>query len=58
MVEKLFNEELGLILEVSEADIKYVMKQYSAANVSCAVIGQSVSEGSQSMVSMHADWLF
>ncbi|XP_052797256.1 phosphoribosylformylglycinamidine synthase-like isoform X2 [Mya arenaria] len=52
VLERLFNEELGLILEISEADVQYVQDQYSAANVSCNLIGYSQGLGPEGMVSL------
>ncbi|WAQ99413.1 PUR4-like protein [Mya arenaria] len=49
VLERLFNEELGLILEISEADVQYVQDQYSAANVSCNLIGYSQGLGPEGM---------
>lgn len=50
VVEKLFNEELGLILEVAEADVSDIIQRYTAVNVPCSIIGQSLSQGLDSMV--------
>lgn len=47
----LFTEELGLVLEVQETDVDYVVEQYKERNVPCILIGQSVSKGPDSMVS-------
>lgn len=51
VIDVLFTEELGLVLEVQETDIDYVVEQYKERNVPCILIGQSVSQGPDSMVS-------
>lgn len=49
-IESLFHEELGLVLEVKEADVQYVTEAYSAENISCNLIGQSEGDGPDSVV--------
>ena len=50
ILETLFNEELGLVLEVREADVKYVVDAYTTADVPCNLIGYSVKASSDSVV--------
>jgi len=40
----LFNEELGLVMEVDEADVDTAVDAFVGADLSCAVIGRSVVE--------------
>ncbi|XP_053398667.1 phosphoribosylformylglycinamidine synthase-like isoform X2 [Mercenaria mercenaria] len=49
-IETLFHEELGLILEVDEADVQYVTEAYTADNISCNMIGHSVGGETNSMI--------
>ncbi|XP_052276735.1 phosphoribosylformylglycinamidine synthase-like isoform X2 [Dreissena polymorpha] len=49
---RLFHEELGLILEVKDADVPHVMERYAAVNVPCSHIGHSIKDGPDSVVSV------
>lgn len=41
VLETLFNEELGLVVEVDDANVEAVKAAYEAVNVSCVVIGHT-----------------
>ena len=47
----MFTEELGLILELQEEDLSYVIDAYTAENIPCHLIGYSLKTASDSMVS-------
>ena len=49
-LEALFNEEVGLVLEVREADVKCVVDAYTEADVPCNLIGYSLKASSDSVV--------
>ena len=51
ILEALFHEELGLILEVRETDVMYVIEEYILAGVPCQKIGHSVRSTGDAMVS-------
>ena len=50
-IEAMFSEELGLILEVKEADVNYVIDAYTEKIVPCNMIGHSMKNGSDPVVS-------
>ena len=43
-ISRLFSEELGLVLEVDEADVETAVEVFRAADVPCQVIGRTVIE--------------
>jgi phosphoribosylformylglycinamidine synthase len=43
-ISRLFSEELGLVLEVDEADVETAVEVFGAAEVPCQVIGRTVIE--------------
>jgi len=43
-ISRLFSEELGLVLEVDEADVETAVEVFGAAEVPCEVIGRTVIE--------------
>ncbi|XP_043942613.1 phosphoribosylformylglycinamidine synthase isoform X2 [Protopterus annectens] len=50
VLEVLFAEELGLVLEVPDSAVERVRKEYQNADVQCMQIGYTVGEGPESMV--------
>lgn len=50
VMEVLFSEELGLILEVSHSDLERVCQSYSDAGVVCHRIGRTCGFGPEAMV--------
>ena len=50
VMEALFNEELGWVLEVAAADVDAVTDIFKAADVLCHVIGQVKGFGKDSQV--------
>uniref|UniRef100_A0A7N6C4D9 Phosphoribosylformylglycinamidine synthase n=1 Tax=Anabas testudineus TaxID=64144 RepID=A0A7N6C4D9_ANATE len=55
VMELLFSEELGLVLEVSESHVKTVRQRYSDAGVECHHIGRTCGFGPEAMVSVRVD---
>uniref|UniRef100_A0A3Q1FVB7 Phosphoribosylformylglycinamidine synthase n=1 Tax=Acanthochromis polyacanthus TaxID=80966 RepID=A0A3Q1FVB7_9TELE len=55
VMELLFSEELGLVLEVSHSDLETVCQRYSDAGVQCRHIGRTCGFGPEAMVSVHVD---
>uniref|UniRef100_A0A3Q3MLE8 phosphoribosylformylglycinamidine synthase n=1 Tax=Mastacembelus armatus TaxID=205130 RepID=A0A3Q3MLE8_9TELE len=55
VMELLFSEELGLILEVSEAHVQTVCQRYGDAGVQCHRIGRTCGFGPEAMVNVHVD---
>lgn len=51
VMEALFSEELGLVLEVCEGDVGSVCQQYTHAGLTCYTIGTTCGFGPDSMVS-------
>lgn len=49
-IEALFNEELGLILEVSPANIYHCVEMYSEMDIRCYNIGYTSGEGMKSQI--------
>lgn len=49
-MELLFNEELGLVLEVSQVDVETVHQRYSDVGVQCHRIGRTCSFGPEAQV--------
>lgn len=49
-MELLFSEELGLVLEVAQNDVKMVCERFSEAGVQCLRIGKTSGFGPKSMV--------
>ena len=43
-ISRLFSEELGLVIEVDEADVETVLRVFRSAEVPCEVIGRTVIE--------------
>jgi phosphoribosylformylglycinamidine synthase len=43
-ISRLFSEELGLVMEVDEADVETAVEVFRTANVPCQVIGRTVIE--------------
>lgn len=50
VMELLFSEELGVVLEVSESDVKAVCQRYSDAGVQCHSIGRTCGFGPNAKV--------
>uniref|UniRef100_W5MXD2 Phosphoribosylformylglycinamidine synthase n=1 Tax=Lepisosteus oculatus TaxID=7918 RepID=W5MXD2_LEPOC len=50
VLDVLFSEELGLVLEVSESSVSLVCQSYSDAGLTCHRIGRTTGFGPQSMV--------
>ena len=44
VLEILFNEELGLVMEVDDANVETVRSAYAAAEVPCEVIGHTIAK--------------
>lgn len=57
VMELLFSEELGLVLEVSESHVKTVRQRYSDAGVECHHIGRTCGFGPEAMVSHRAHFI-
>ncbi|XP_056132560.1 phosphoribosylformylglycinamidine synthase [Lampris incognitus] len=57
VLELLFSEELGLVLEVSEADAETVCQRYTEAGLQCHRIGRTCGFGPQAMVRVCVDGL-
>ncbi|XP_053735576.1 phosphoribosylformylglycinamidine synthase isoform X1 [Synchiropus splendidus] len=55
VMDLLFSEELGLVLEVSQADEETVCQRYHEAGVSCLSIGTTNGFGHAAMVSVRVD---
>ncbi|XP_033820759.1 phosphoribosylformylglycinamidine synthase [Periophthalmus magnuspinnatus] len=55
MMELLFSEELGLVLEVSQNDIEIVCQRYTSAGVQCHQIGKTSGFGPNSKVHVCVD---
>lgn len=53
VMELLFSEELGLVLEVSQRDVETVCQRYSDAGVQCHRIGTTCGFGPESMVRVY-----
>lgn len=52
-MELLFNEELGLVLEVSQPDVETVCQRYSDAGLQCHRIGRTCGFGPEAMVRLY-----
>lgn len=50
VMELLFSEELGLVLEVSQLDVETVCQKYSDAGVQCCRVGRTCGFGPEAMV--------
>ncbi|CAN9500611.1 unnamed protein product [Ophioblennius macclurei] len=55
VIELLFSEELGLLLEVSESDLNSVHEAYSSAGVECLRIGKTCGFGPDAVVVVTVD---
>ncbi|XP_041046632.1 phosphoribosylformylglycinamidine synthase isoform X2 [Carcharodon carcharias] len=55
VIELLFSEELGLVLEVSEMVVDKVSARYRAADLQCWRIGSTTGQGPQSMVKVQVN---
>uniref|UniRef100_A0A672ZJ90 Phosphoribosylformylglycinamidine synthase n=1 Tax=Sphaeramia orbicularis TaxID=375764 RepID=A0A672ZJ90_9TELE len=55
VMELLFSEELGLVLEVSQSDMEMVHQRYSDAGVQCHYIGRTHGFGPEAMVRVCVD---
>uniref|UniRef100_A0A8C6WXJ2 Phosphoribosylformylglycinamidine synthase n=1 Tax=Neogobius melanostomus TaxID=47308 RepID=A0A8C6WXJ2_9GOBI len=55
LMELLFSEELGLVLEVSQNDMEAVCQRYTAAGVQCHRIGKTSGFGPDSTVRLCVD---
>nr|XP_032511020.1 phosphoribosylformylglycinamidine synthase isoform X1 [Danaus plexippus plexippus] len=51
-IEALFNEELGILLEVAQSDLSYVLKEYSLQGVKAKVVGKTGKYGMESQVTV------
>lgn len=52
VMELLFSEELGLVLEVSQVDVDTVCQRYSDVGVQCHRIGRTCDFGPKAQVRM------
>lgn len=50
-IEALFNEELGIVIEVSQSNVDYVLNEYKKQGVQPKVIGKTGKYGMESQVS-------
>ncbi|XP_068630835.1 phosphoribosylformylglycinamidine synthase [Battus philenor] len=50
VIDSLFNEELGIVLEVAQSDVVYVLDSYKQSGVGAKVVGTSGKYGMQSQV--------
>lgn len=50
VLELLFAEEIGWVLEVKSADLEHCLKLFKLSAIDCHYIGQSKSSGMQSSV--------
>lgn len=50
VMELLFSEELGLVLEVSQLDVETVCQRYRAAGVECHRVGRTCAFGPEALV--------
>lgn len=50
VMELLFSEELGLVLEVSQLDVETVRQRYSDAGVQCHRVGRTCGFGPEALV--------
>uniref|UniRef100_A0A4W6D2E1 Phosphoribosylformylglycinamidine synthase n=1 Tax=Lates calcarifer TaxID=8187 RepID=A0A4W6D2E1_LATCA len=55
VMELLFSEELGLVLEVSQSDAETVCQRFSDADVQCHRIGRTSGFGPEAVVSVRVD---
>uniref|UniRef100_A0A3P8PIL4 Phosphoribosylformylglycinamidine synthase n=1 Tax=Astatotilapia calliptera TaxID=8154 RepID=A0A3P8PIL4_ASTCA len=55
VMELLFSEELGLVLEVSQSDLETVCQRYSDAGVQCLHIGRTCGFGPEAMIRVRVD---
>ncbi|XP_063057361.1 phosphoribosylformylglycinamidine synthase [Engraulis encrasicolus] len=55
VLEVLFAEELGLVLEVAERDVERVRQSYTEAGLLCPIIGKTSGFGPESMVTVRVD---
>ncbi|XP_029906193.1 phosphoribosylformylglycinamidine synthase [Myripristis murdjan] len=55
VMELLFSEELGLVLEVSQPDVETVCQRYSDAGLQCHRIGRTCGFGPEAVVSVRVD---
>ncbi|XP_072294418.1 phosphoribosylformylglycinamidine synthase [Eucyclogobius newberryi] len=55
VMELLFSEELGLVLEVSQNDVETVCQRYTSAGVQCHQIGKTLGFGPNSKVRVCVD---
>ncbi|XP_062914764.1 phosphoribosylformylglycinamidine synthase isoform X2 [Mobula hypostoma] len=55
VLELLFSEELGLVLEVSEVSANEVSSRYRAAGLQCWRIGSTIGQGSQSTITVRVN---
>ncbi|XP_012683728.2 phosphoribosylformylglycinamidine synthase isoform X2 [Clupea harengus] len=55
VLEVLFSEELGLVLEVSERDVTRVCQSYTDAGLLCHLVGRTAGFGPESTVRMRVD---
>lgn len=53
VMELLFSEELGLILEVSQLDEEAVIQRYRDAGVECHRVGRTCAFGPEALVRYH-----
>ncbi|XP_034085669.1 phosphoribosylformylglycinamidine synthase [Gymnodraco acuticeps] len=55
VMELLFSEELGLVLEVSQLNVETVCQRYSGSGVQCHRVGRTCGFGPEAMVSVRVD---
>lgn len=49
-IEALFNEELGIVIEVAQNNVEYVLSEYNKQGVKAKVVGKSGKYGMDSEV--------
>lgn len=57
-IEALFNEELGIVVEVSQSELAYVLNEYKSKGVEAKCIGKTGNYGMNSQVSCSMLYLF
>lgn len=58
VMELLFSEELGLVLEVSESHVEMVCRRYNDAGVECHRIGRTCGFGPEAMVRHQPHYIY
>lgn len=58
VMELLFSEELGLVLEVAETHVETVCQRYNDAGVECHRIGRTCGFGPEAMVRHRPHYIY